>query len=139
MTPTQRQQLIAAALAARQSAYAPYSGFAVGAAVLCEDGRIVPGCNVENASYGLTLCAERVAACSAVAGGQSRFSAVAVVTPGQGVPCGACRQFLAEFCPDEAVVLLIDGDHEQVYKETTLGALLPLPFRLKSSAKSASP
>lgn len=131
MTPNDRQQLVRAALAARGSAYAVYSGFQVGAAVLCADGQVFPGCNVENASYGLTVCAERVAACAAVASGQRSFTAVAIVTPGRGVPCGACRQFLAEFCADDAVLLLIDGESEQVYSETTLGALFPSPFRLR--------
>jgi len=136
MTSDQQDRLIRTALSARRQAYSPYSGFAVGAALLGDDGRIFPGCNVENASYGLTICAERVAACTAVASGSRRFVAVAIVTPGRGVPCGACRQFLAEFCADNAIMLLIDGDSESLYQETTLGALLPLPFRLKSPEAS---
>ena len=98
-------ELARAAHDARTRAYAPYSGFAVGAAVLA-GGRVYPGCNVENASYGLSICAERVAAVTAVAAGERRIDAVAVVgssrepTP----PCGACRQFLSEFGPRMAVV-----------------------------------
>lgn len=130
MTAPDKERLIVAALAGRAHAYAPYSHFSVGAAVLCESGQIFSGCNVENSSYGLTICAERVAACAAVASGQKRFTAVAIVTPGKGVPCGACRQFLAEFCSDDALVLLIDGDDGRVYDESTLGTLLPRAFRL---------
>ncbi len=94
-----REALIKAAWQAREKAYAPYSNFAVGAALLAADGRVFPGCNVENISYGLTNCAERVAIGAAVAAGVTKFSAVAVVAD-TGVPispCGACRQVLAEF------------------------------------------
>ena len=94
-----RDALIKAAWEAREKAYAPYSNFAVGAALLAADGRVFPGCNVENISYGLTNCAERVAIGAAVAAGVTKFSAVAVVAD-TGVPispCGACRQVLAEF------------------------------------------
>ena len=92
-------ELTAAAWAVREHAYAPYSGFAVGAAVLADDGRIFAGCNVENLSFGLTQCAERVAVATAVAAGVRRFRAVAVVadTREPVTPCGACRQVLAEF------------------------------------------
>src|ERR1700756_2574607 len=96
-----REQLLAAARFARERAYAPYSQFRVGAAVETEDGTIVTGCNVENASYGLSICAERTAIVSAVAQGYRVFRAVAVAGP-EGVttsPCGACRQFIAEFDP----------------------------------------
>ena len=128
------QKLIDAATAARQHAYAPYSGFAVGAALLGRDGIIYTGCNVENASYGLTCCAERTALFKAVSCGTRRFTALAVVGGIMGdeaatpcVPCGICRQALAEFCDDELVIVFANGD------TATLGALLPQAFRLEET------
>ena len=105
MTPT--DPLVAAAILAREHAFAPYSGFRVGAALEAEDGRIISGCNVESASYGLTICAERVAIVKAVSEGHTRFRRVAVVadTPTLTPPCGACRQLLHEFAADAEVVL----------------------------------
>src|SRR2546430_319826 len=96
---TQFDNLIQAATGARLKAYTPYSNFPVGAAVQCKSGAIFVGSNIENISYGLTICAERVAMCSAVAAGEREFAAIAVVvdTIEPIVPCGACRQFLAEF------------------------------------------
>jgi cytidine deaminase len=129
MNTDQRQQLIDAALAMRERAYAPYSHFLVGAAVLTVSGQIFRGCNVENASYGLTLCAERVALVSAVAGGETEFVAMAVATSGGASPCGACRQFAAEFRRD-LPVLIIDADQPARVRETTLAALLPEQFHL---------
>lgn len=119
-------QLVARAREAQGRAYAPYSGYAVGAAVLTEDGEVFSGCNVENASYGLTLCAERVAVVSAVAAGQRRILAVAVSTPGPAAPCGACRQVLFEFGGPALAVHLCDPS--QGHRETTLAALLPQAF-----------
>ena len=118
-------RLIAAATAARQMAYAPYSGFAVGAALLAADGQVTTGCNVENASYGLGVCAERNAIFHAVADGVRDFVAVAVVTENGVTPCGACRQVLAEFNPDMVVIVGDTAGNRRVY---TLRQLLPDAF-----------
>src|ERR1700754_816758 len=100
------QQLIQAAAGVAQHAHAPYSNFHVGAAVQTASGEIFTGCNVENASYGLTICAERAAVCAAVAAGHKEIVAVAVVTSGGHSPCGACRQVLSEFGPAMEVVVV---------------------------------
>lgn len=119
-------QLIDLANEARTRAYAPYSRYQVGAAVQADDGRVFSGCNVENASYGLTVCAERVAVFSAVAAGVKRISAVAIATPSRGAPCGACRQVLLEFGGPELTVLLVDPQGGR--RDRTLGQLLPEAF-----------
>jgi cytidine deaminase len=121
-----RERLAAAARAAAAASYSPYSRFRVGAALLCADGVIVTGANVENRSYGLTICAERAAVATAVSGGRRSFLAVAVCTPDsvQAVaPCGACRQVLSEFAPPETPVLMA-GSGKSL--ECTLGELYPL-------------
>lgn len=117
-----RESLVQAAWNARQNAYAPYSSFAVGAALLAADGRIFTGCNVENLSYGLTCCAERVAVGSAVAGGAREFVAMAVVADTQTPvsPCGACRQVMTEF--SIPTVILANRDQRL---ELPLAELLP--------------
>jgi len=121
----QRAALIQAALAARAKAYAPYSHYAVGAALLMEDGSIITGVNVENASYGLTICAERTAVGKAITEGYRKILAVAVATDNAGSPCGACRQVLAEFAGDVPVYLVnSDGNG----RDTTLYTLLPDHF-----------
>lgn len=130
MSPADLAALIAAARAARANAYAPYSRYAVGAAVRCDDGRVFTGANVENASYGATVCAERVAVWSAVAAGARRILAVAVVTEGGGSPCGLCRQVLYEFGGAELVVAMAAADvgaddAAGRVRVRTLGALLP--------------
>ena len=124
------QGLIDAATAARQHAYCPYSGYAVGAAVLADDGRTYAGCNVENRTYGLTVCAERVAVGAAVAAGARRILAVAVVTASEppGTPCGPCRETLTEFGAPETPVLLTNLRGDRV--EHRLVDLLPFPFEL---------
>lgn len=125
------QELIAAALAARQHAYAKYSNFEVGAAILTADNRIFTGANVENASYGLTVCAERVAVHAAVSAGHRKFQALAVATAGGLTPCGACRQVLAEFC-DELEIVLVDANQPDSANNTRLAELLPKRFKLDS-------
>jgi cytidine deaminase len=119
--------LIDAAIQVRDNAHAPYSQFQVGAAVLTASGEVFAGCNVENASYGLTICAERVAVGSAVAAGHKEIIAVAVATSGGHSPCGACRQVLSEFGPAMEVIL-IDADDPTQTRTTTLAALLPEQF-----------
>ncbi len=124
----QRQQLIDAACAARGRAYARYSRFQVGAAILSDDGRLYTGVNIENASYGLTVCAERNAVGSMVNDGALRIVAVAVCTENGVTPCGACRQVLSEFVDHESdvPVWIIDGRGE--VRETSLATLLPDSF-----------
>ena len=124
--------LIQRATSARDAAYAPYSNFKVGAAVLAADGRIFTGCNIENASFGASMCAERVAIYTAVAAGRRQLQALAVIadTPEPIVPCGLCRQVLAEFSPDCQVIMAnLQGN----YKILTLDQLLPLAFTFQPS------
>ena len=117
------QTLIDAAIEARLAAYAPYSNFQVGAALLCEGGEIFTGCNVENLSYGLTICAERNAIFAAVATGQQKFQAIAIAADTEKPisPCGACRQVMCEF--GDFPVILTNLQNEVV--ESTVGELLP--------------
>jgi cytidine deaminase len=126
LTDEIRQKLIRAAQEARKWAYAPYSGYAVGAALLTASGRVYDGVNVENAAYPTGICAERVAVFKAVSEGEREFEAIAVVTINGGSPCGACRQVLAEFGVS-TVVLLANAD-EQLLRETTVAELLPGAF-----------
>lgn len=125
------EKILVRAREVQSRAYAPYSGFRVGAVLETEDGVLHAGCNVENASLGLTVCAERVALGAAVAAGDRAFRRLFLVTDGiEAVPpCGACREALAEFSPDLHVVS-VAGEQE---KEWTLDELLPRPFRLESS------
>lgn len=119
------QQLVAAAHSARELAYAPYSNYAVGAAVLTENGEIIPGCNVENASYGGTICAERVALTSAFAQGKRQLRAIAVVTVDGASPCGLCRQVMVELGAEMDVYI---GDAAGNFRSTTARTLLPDAF-----------
>ncbi len=121
--------LLTAAREVAQNAYAPYSHFTVGAALLGEDGKIYTGCNVENSSYGLTVCAERNALFRAIASGCRRFSALLLVAPKIVPPCGACLQVLAEFCTPELPVTMVALSGEDL-RTTTLGELLPSAFKL---------
>lgn len=119
-------ELIDQALAVREQAYAPYSNFQVGAALLMKSGNIYTGCNVENASYGMVICAERAAVCKAIAAGESEIEACCVCVQGGGTPCGACRQVLNEFNPN--MLLICVDENGKVVVETSLDQLLPHAF-----------
>ena len=123
-----KEKLIEAAIKAKEKAYAPYSNFRVGAALLA-DGKIFTGFNIENASYSLTVCAERVAAINAFVDGSKNFKKIAIASDGENfiLPCGACLQFLAEFSKDMEVILVNNKGESKV---TTLKELLPSPFSL---------
>lgn len=121
-----RQQLVETAVQARRWAYAPYSNYAVGAALLTELGKVYDGVNVENAAYPTTMCAERVAVFKAVSEGERNFAAIAVVTSNGGTPCGSCRQVLAEFGVDTLVIIADAGG--RVIQELSVAELLPGAF-----------
>jgi len=127
MTDDRLAALIKAALAARERAYAPYSNYRVGSALETTSGEVFTGCNVENASYGLTICAERFAIGAAVAAGHQEFTRVVVAASGKASPCGACRQVLAEFGDVEVVMIDPEG---KIIKRRRLDELLPDQFRL---------
>ena len=127
-----QKKLVQAAFAAREQAYVPYSGFAVGAALLCADGSVYTGCNVESASYPATICAERTAFVKAVSEGKREFTAIAVAGAPEAEtphaicpPCGVCRQVLREFAPNMEVICLNGAGEDQVF---TLPELLPHSF-----------
>ncbi len=130
LSPKEVAALVEAASRARTNAYAPYSQFKVGAAVVCDDGRVYTGCNVENASYGLSLCAERAAVAAAVLHGSKQVLALALVAAASPAarPCGACLQWLAEFGAGDMQVLMADAAGE--VEKATLVNLLPQAFRL---------
>jgi cytidine deaminase len=127
MDSNTRMALLRATVGVQQRAYARYSQFQVGAALLGVSGDIFTGCNVENASYGLTICAERAAVFSAVAAGQQRFLMLAIAARGGATPCGACRQVLVEFAPD-LPIMLINSDDPMHPTEANLRDLLPGAF-----------
>lgn len=135
--PADWQRLVLAARSVRQNAYAVYSGFAVGASLLTADGQIFVGCNVENASYGLTICAERTAMCSAISAGHADIVAACVSLTGDPVPCGTCRQFLYEFNPQMLILLdnpeatPADLSQLQPPESVLLKDLLPRAFQLQ--------
>ena len=126
MTDDMRRVLIARAMAARQRAYAPYSNYYVGAALLGASGQIYDGVNVENAVYPAGICAERTALVKAVSEGERKFAAIAIATQNGGSPCGVCRQMLSEFGLDLDVIV-VNGEGAVIY-ETTLRDLLPRVF-----------
>lgn len=127
----EHSDLINKAVAAREFAYAPYSSFKVGAALLTKDGKVYFGCNIENAAFGASLCAERVAFFKAISEGERKFEAIAIVGGKDGdevkfcAPCGTCRQVMSEFCSPDFKVVLGTPDNIKVY---TLGEILPLGF-----------
>jgi len=129
LTDDERRALIDLANEARRRSYAPYSNYPVGAALRTRSGRIFTGCNVENAAYPTSICAERIAIYKAVSEGEKEFDVIAVVTPNGGTPCGGCRQVMAEFGVD-TVVLVADGAGRLV-QETTVAGLLPEAFTPK--------
>ena len=131
MDPKTAQELVNQAIEAREKAYAPYSKFKVGAAILTKDGKTYQGCNIENASYGATICAERAAVCNMIANGGTDPIAIAICYNAEefAVPCGICRQVLSEFSPKGDLVILM-AKTDGTYRETTLSALLPASFKL---------
>jgi len=129
LTSETKQNLIDAAVQARQWAYAPYSHYSVGAALITASGKVYDGVNVENAAYPTTMCAERVAVFKAVSEGERDFVAIVVATSNGGSPCGSCRQVLAEFGL-ETVVLIVDAER-RIVQESTVRELLPGAFTPK--------
>ncbi|MFZ3070783.1 MAG: cytidine deaminase [Anaerolineaceae bacterium] len=127
LTPASKQVLIQKAQEAQKLAYAPYSKYRVGAAVLTEDGLIFTGSNVENAAYPSSLCAERVAIFKAVSEGHRKLQAIAVVTRNGGSPCGGCRQVMREFGSRDLIILIAD-EAGNLLEETSLDVLLPRSF-----------
>lgn len=124
------RELYDIAAGAAENAYAPFSGFKVGAALLTENGQVYTGVNIENSSYGATICAERTAFVKAISEGERSFSAIAVSSePEEAIPCGICRQFMYEFAPD---IKIITGKNRDNLKIRTLNELLPVGFRLKT-------
>lgn len=128
MTDSQRGALVRKALQARGRAYAPYSNFHVGAALQTANGTVFTGCNVENTSYGLCICAERTAICKAVSEGHQSFEAIAVAATPFATPCGACRQFLVEF-GKQIEVICVDADHPAKTRTWTIEQLIPENFK----------
>lgn len=135
------KRLIEQALEAREMAYVPYSGFAVGAALMTADGKVYKGCNIESASYSPTNCAERTAVFKAVSEGEKNFAAIAVVggpketlPTNYAWPCGVCRQVLVEFCDPKTFRVFV-GNHEEDFEEFTLEELLPHSFTPRNLEK----
>jgi cytidine deaminase len=126
LTDDLRRQLTQSALAARQRAYTPYSGYPVGAALLTSSGRIFQGANIENAAYPTSICAERVAVFKAVSEGERQFVAIAVATANGGTPCGACRQVISEFGLETLVI--VANEKGEVLRENSISELLPGAF-----------
>lgn len=132
-------ELIQKAQEAKEKAYVPYSGFHVGAALLCKDGTIFTGCNIENSAYGPTNCAERTAIFKAVSEGYREFKAIAIISDSKELtsPCGVCRQVMAEFCEPDFEVIMLSCDGR--YGSATLEELLPYAFSLKKEKLATAP
>lgn len=128
------EKLILTANRAKEYAYVPYSGFRVGAALLCKDGAVYTGCNIENSAYGPTNCAERTAVFKAVSEGRREFEAIAVISDSEDFtsPCGVCRQVLSEFCGPDFIILMCNS--KMACRTITLGELLPFAFSLGEKA-----
>ncbi len=137
LSPETRKQLIDAAVQASNRAYAPYSQYRVGAAVLTRSGKVFTGVNIENAAYPHTICAERVAIFKAVSEGETEFTAIAVVSPNAGMSCGGCRQVMAEFGVDTLVIFA--DDHGRVAQQVTVRDLLPGAFSHKDLQLESKP
>lgn len=131
----ENQKLLELARAAAENAYAPYSGYMVGAALLADDGTVFTGCNVENVSSPLCTCAERTALCKAISEGHYHFTAIAIAETDNSpcLPCGACRQMLAEFCKDDLHVIVAGSTPEEPCHTYLLRELLPNAFRFEKS------
>lgn len=136
LTHESKEKLITSALEVRKKAYADYSDYQVGAALLSSDGQVFIGANVENAVYPLTICAERAAVFSAVSQGQKNFIAIAVVTKDGGTPCGSCRQVLAEFGQD--ILVIIADVQGKVHHQLTVRDLLPSAFNTTTLKNSGA-
>lgn len=132
MRRTSPAELLSKAADASRKAYCPYSKYKVGAALLAKDGTVFTGCNIENASYGLTVCAERAAFSAAISAGKRKFRAIAIVAGGRTMPypCGACRQVMAEFCGGDFRIYCATAAHPEKKEEFRLAALLPKSFML---------
>ncbi|RZF43402.1 hypothetical protein LSTR_LSTR001663 [Laodelphax striatellus] len=132
----EEKELIRASVDARKNSYSPFSNFAVGAALKCEDGTIITGCNVENSSYGLSICAERSAIVKAVSDGYRKFTSIAVcaspVNDISTAPCGACRQFISEFSTKKDIIIYLTGPDMKKIVVTSIRELLPFSFHLNS-------
>jgi len=133
LTDEQKKRMIISALESREKAYAPYSGYAVGAALLTKNGEIFTGVNIENSAYPTGTCAERVAVFKAVSEGEREFEAIVVASSNGGTPCGSCRQVLSEFGLDTGIII-VDGEGNSV-QETTVGEILPDAFTSKDLPK----
>jgi cytidine deaminase len=129
------KELVKAALEVKRNSYSPFSKFRVGAALLCKDGRIFTGCNIENSSYGLTICAERVAIFNAISSGASEFTTIAIISDARDItpPCGACRQVLSDLASDIDIIMVDCKNRNIVLK---LSSLLPFAFTGKNLKKS---
>jgi cytidine deaminase len=127
-------ELVGSAITALKHTYSPYSKYPVGAALLTKEGSVYAGCNMENASYGLTICAERSAFGSAISEGEREFQAIAIVTESGNMPypCGACLQVMSEFCGKDFLIITAVAENKNASEENTLGNMLKAPFAMRN-------